>query len=214
MRSLNVGDIDVLLRSAFAALQCGAFLVAPLLPVEIGWENGFLENLQTIILVLGAIWALWCWHACDSPRIKALWLTLASIWLVLALRELGWGVVFLEPLSHSNETGPVFSSSVQLWYRPAVVPGLAAVVFIWVWSFFATRQGVTIMELVERKALPLTEVIIVVALMVFSAAAEGHMGLSSGLMNGSAQIYEELIELFAYLALLMSQFRIIQGTRR
>lgn len=199
---------------AFAVLQAGAFIVSPLLPVEVGWENGPIEIVQTILLflgALGAIGALWRWHSCNGTRFKALWLTFASVWLVLLVKELGWGVVFMDPLSHSNETGPVFSSSIQLWYKPAVVITLGLLALVWVAVFFATRQSLIVIELYERKALPVTEIIIVCALMILSSAAEGNLGWSPGLTPGSAQIYEELVELLAYVALLLAQYRVIQA---
>ncbi len=195
----------------FAALQFGSFLLAPLLPVAAGWENGFIENVQTLVLFAGGIWALWCWHAGDGSRIRAFWLTIASIWFVLAVKELGWGVVFMQPLSHSDEFGPGFSSSIQLWYKPAVMAGLACIAVAWAWVFVATRQSLTVLELMKRKALPITELLIVVLLMMASAAAEGNMGFSTGLREGTAQVYEELVELLAYLALLLAQYRIMRG---
>ena len=196
---------------AFAVLQAGAFIVSPLLPVEAGWENGPIEIVQTILLFLGALGALWCWHSCNGTRFKALWLTFALVWLVLLVKELGWGVVFMDPLAHSNETGPGFSSSVQLWYKPAVVIVLGVLALVWVAVFFVTRQSRTVIELYERKALPVTEIIIVSVLMILSSAAEGNLGWSTGLTPGSAQIYEELVELLAYVALLLAQYRVIQA---
>lgn len=198
----------------FAALVFGSFLLAPLLPVSVGWENGLVENAQTLTLFAGGIWALWCWHASDGSRIRVFWLTIASVWFVLAVKELGWGVAFMQPLSHSDEFGPGFSSSAQLWYKPAVVAVLVCLVLIWAWGFVATRQSVTVFELLKRKALPVNELLIVLLLMMISASAEGNMSFSTGLRAGTAQVYEELVELLAYLALLLAQYRIMRGMNR
>lgn len=198
----------------FVALQVVSYALASHLPVSAGWENGAIENLQVFVLVMGGVWAMKCWSSSDTSRMKAWWLTIASVWLVMVLRELSWGAVFLFPLALSAELGPTFSSSTQLWYKPGVVVALGGLMVIWLWSFIVTKQYITFRELTKRRTLPLAEISIVLVLYMVFVAAENHIDLPISLTGGAAQVYEESVELWVYICLLLAQYRIVQGLRR
>ncbi len=190
-----------------------SYLCAPLLPVTAGWENGWIENLQALLLFAGGVWAFWHAAKLPSPREKAFWHAVAPLWIILGFRELSWGAVFHSPVSFSHETGPMFSSSTQLWYKPAVMPVLALVLLVCAWIFVRSGQLRTLGALWRQRSIPLREMALVVICMFVSAAAEGHMGLSLNLSEGTAQVFEELAELCAYGALLLAQARVMRGLR-
>ncbi|GGC10013.1 hypothetical protein GCM10007205_18890 [Oxalicibacterium flavum] len=202
------GSVFILLALAVS------YLCAPLLPVTAGWENGWIENLQALLLFAGGVWAFWFAARLPSPREKAFWHAIAPLWLILGFRELSWGAVFHAPVSFSHETGPMFSSSMQLWYKPAVTPVLALVLLVCVWIFVRGGHLRTLGALWRQHSIPLREMALVVICMFVSAAAEGHMGLSLNLSEGTSQVFEELAELCAYSALLLAQARVMRGFRQ
>src|SRR5690606_11801180 len=92
-----------------------SYLCAPLLPVTAGWGNGWIENLQALLPFAGGVGALCHAAQLPSPRGTGFWHAVAPLWFILSFRELSWGAVFHSPVSFSQETGPMFSSSTQLW---------------------------------------------------------------------------------------------------
>lgn len=202
---------NLYMYGAFSLVQLLMFVTAPMLPVSFGWENGPIENAQVILLIGGAVLALRYRDAAPTKNQKIFWLIIAPLWFVMAVRELSWGAVFYTPLSFDIELGPQFSSSQQLWYKPAVAPVLASLALALVCAFFYSKQYRTVIKLFKQSNLPITELIIFAVLMISAAAAEGHMGLHLGMDKGNSQIYEEAVELLAYGALLFAQFRVMKG---
>lgn len=192
----------------FAALVA-SYLIAPRLPAPFGWENGPIENLQAALLLVGGIWAFRLRAASPEPRYRAFWLLIAPIWLAMFARELSWGAVLLQPLDVSTLTGPVFSSTKQLWYKPAIAPALLLLLLLGIGSFIRNRQTLTVGELWRSRSLPLLEIALFVFVLFASAIAEGHMGMNlDELGEAGAQNFEELVELWGYLLLIGAQWRV------
>lgn len=191
-----------------------SYYAALLLPVSFGAENGVIESTQVSLLLLGGMWCLVCWAKCTSPRWRAFWLMIGPLWLILALQELSWGAVFLEPVSISEVLGSTFPSSKQLWYKPAVAPAIGFVLICCFWIFIRTRQHLSIKELAKNRQLPFLELVICSIFMIVSAAAEGHLGVPMSMGAGASQVFEEMVELWAYLALLLAQYRVVKGSSR
>lgn len=192
----------------FAALVA-SYLIAPRLPASFGWENGPIENLQAALLLVGGIWAFRLRAASPEPRYRAFWLLIAPIWLAMFARELSWGAVLLQPLDVSTLTGPVFSSTKQLWYKPAIAPALLLLLLLGIGSFIRNRQTLTVGELWRSRSLPLLEIALFVFVLFASAIAEGHMGMNlDELGEAGAQNFEELVELWGYLLLIGAQWRV------
>ncbi len=188
------------------------YAFAESIPVALSWENGVFENLQVLLLSIGALWALGRWVSSSSPHSRGLWLIVMLLWIVLVMRELSWGAVFYTPLAHSDLSGPTFSSTAQLWYKPLVTPILVLIMVFCTWLFIRTRQYETLVELWRRGDFPLIESVLIIITMTLSAAAEGHLGLSLDLSKGAYQVFEEGLEVWSYSLLLVMQRRVIRGT--
>lgn len=197
---------------ALAAIAFGliaSYLLAPLLPHWTGWENGPVENAQAALLFWGGVSALHCAAQSEAGRPRAFWWMVAPIWFVMVGRELSWGAALLTPLDFSAQTGPTFSSTQQLAYKPAVAPVVGMLAAFSLAVFVRTRQYRTLQSLWQRRALPLAEIGLFAAALLLSTAAEGHMGLSIPWTEEWAlQNLEELAELCAYAALFCAQWRV------
>ncbi|TQS70021.1 hypothetical protein ERN12_15320 [Rhodobacteraceae bacterium] len=185
------------------AVLAAGFLGAGALPVWISFENGPVENAQVVVLLAGAVVALW--FSAGNTQLRWFWRATLPFWLAMAARELSWGAVFLEPVSITDH-GPMFSSSL-LWHKPFVAPlmgGLLLLAIVW----FVKGHGVAMFKtLANKRRLPVYDIALFVIAMLVSTAAEGHMGL--GLPDlGDDQVIEEIAELAAYLFLLSAQIRI------
>lgn len=204
-----------LLRVLVVLVLAVSYPVALWLPDWVGWENGPVENTQALVLFLGFVAALIFAarsHGATqtgSP-VRLFWIMVAPVWLILCVRELSWGAVFMPPLLVDPETGPVFSSSAQLWYKPAVYPAVGVLVLGCVVVFAWTRQYRTLSWLWRFRKFPLFELTLALIGAVLSTAAEGHGGLQflQHLGHGQQQIIEEVAELGAYLAVFTAQWRV------
>ncbi|MDR6215754.1 hypothetical protein [Paracidovorax wautersii] len=198
-----------------------SYPAARLLPVSFGWENGWLEDLQVVVLLSGAVMAAVFARQVvgnDGPgrAVKGLALVLVPVWCLLAAREMSWGAVFLPPVGFS-EDGPVYSSSV-LWYKPAVYPLAAMVLAGCAWIFVRCRAYRVVLQLLRSPQFAWAELAVLVLAGVLSTYAEGHLGvaLPHALLD-QALVMEEWAEMFAYIALVAAQrqvFVLLQGTPR
>lgn len=187
-----------------AALLAISFASAGILPAWTGFENGPIENAQVLVLLGGALLAIRFAVRAQS-NLRWFWMAVFPIWLVMSLRELSWGAVFLPALSIS-EHGPYFSSS-QLWYRSYVAPALIAVSLL-VLVFFIKARGPHILKyLFATRQLPYADIGLFILAMIISAGAEGHMWLNFGDW-GHMQVLEEAAELAAFVFLLSAQARV------
>ncbi|THU00660.1 hypothetical protein E9531_10340 [Lampropedia puyangensis] len=210
--SSTQGQLTTIVLTALALL--GGYYLAPYLPPVWGWENGLIENAQVLVLIAGSFWAIReARHSQRQPH-RAFWWIICPIWLAMALRELSWGACLLMPLHIDPVTGPTFSSSQQLFYKPFIAPTLAAMLLVQALLALRWRVDKLLPQLWRMRAIPLIEIGIFVVSFLVSTAAEGHMGMHlSGLPEGSDQLLEEWAELWAYLALFAAQARVAMALR-
>ncbi|RYF26052.1 MAG: hypothetical protein EOO33_08040 [Comamonadaceae bacterium] len=188
-----------------------------LLPLSVAWENGWLENTQVAVLLMGAVMAVM--FARDSafalPQGRAArgmaW-ALAPVWCLLAARELSWGAVLLPPVDFTQE-GPVYSSSL-LWYKPAVYP-LAALVLAWcAWVFVRCRADRIVLPLLQSRHFVWAELAVFLLAGLLSTYAEEHLGIAvAAPLHGRTLIMEEWAEVVAYATLVLAQWQVFSLLR-
>lgn len=190
------------------------FQIAPLLPDSLGWENGPVENTQVVLLVLGGIMAIVLALKAPAQPARCFWWIIMPFWFSMAMRELSWGATLLPPIDFSPVMGPSFSSSQQLPYKPLVAPFLSAMLLVMALAGLKFKVWRLTPVLWRTRSLPILEMLLFIACMLVSTAAEGHMGLSIPPMEeAKAQNLEELAELWAYVMLLLAQWRVMRGLR-
>ncbi len=186
-----------------AAVMLLCYPLSMILPRCWGWENGPLEVAQVLVLLVGAVLALRAWWRNRPLPLATLALCAAPLWIVLAGRELSWGAVFGAPLALTDH-GPVFSSR-NLWYKPLVAPAIglllgAALVHACRW-----RLDRLALRLLREGHIPWLVLGLAVLAEAGSSCAEGHLQCTFALRLPYAMVFEELIELAAYLSLLAAQ---------
>ncbi len=194
------------------------FFIVPVLPVEAGWENGWIENLQLAVLVAGAMMA--AVHAVldrlrgASRAAVALAACLVPVWLLLMGRELSWGAALLTPVG-MGDNGPEYSSSV-LWYKPAVAPAVVALLVVTggVLAWFRVER--LVWALLRACPFPWFELGLGVAAALLSTYGEGHLFgmVVSPHWGHNAAVLEEWAEVAAYLALLLAQWQLLEWAPR
>lgn len=203
-------------RIALALLALVAsYLAAPHLPIQTGWENGPIENLQAAVLLVGGVLALIWRHRTTERQVRLFWLMVAPVWFVLCARELSWGAVFMTPLDFSPALGPTFSSSQQLPYRPLIAPLIGVLLLGSAAVFVASRQDQTLARLWRNGSFPVLEIALLVIALLVSTEAEGHgfLGGFPSLGHAPQQSLEEMAELIGYALLLAAQWRVAHGLR-
>lgn len=189
------------------------YSVAARLPASVGWENGWLENLQVVVLLGGAAMAIAVARqgtAADGrtcPALTGLAVAVVPLWCLMAARELSWGAAFLPPMGF-GEDGPTYSSA-TLWYKPAVAP-LALLVIAWCGWMAAKSEALrVVLRLLRSPQFVWAELAVMVLAGVLSTYAEGHLGIPAPKALGHhAVVMEEWSEMFAYVALVMAQWQI------
>lgn len=103
--------------STVVGLLAPLALVPPamLLPIEISFENGPIENFQVILLFGSSFFALSLMLRSSSQSARSFDLFCALLFLLLGVRELSWGRVFY-PIG-VDEKGPVFVSIADYAWR-------------------------------------------------------------------------------------------------
>lgn len=179
------------------------------LPPRYGWENGWVEWAQVLVLLVGLGSALrYAARALDAVG-QRFWLMIAPFWLIFAGREISWGAVFLTPI-HIDEEGPGFSSSL-LWYKPAVYPFLGLLLATSVYLILRHRLWRMLGQLLRHRHFPFLQLALSVIAILVSTNAEGHGWYAFDLPRTQMQVMEEIVELAAYVFLLAAQVRIRFG---
>lgn len=189
-----------------------SYPLALYLPVWFSWENGPIENTQAGILLAGLVLALCFAVRAKDKTQRWFWIMVMPFWLIMFARELGWGAVFLPPLYVDPVSGPIYSSSLQLGYKPVVYPVAGALLLASAAVFLLTRQYQSLVKIWRCGVFPWLELLLVVVGAVLSTIAEGHGGVTLDLGDGILQLLEELSELWAYAALFAAQLRVSQGS--
>ena len=179
------------------------------LPARWGWEDGPIENTQVAVLLAGCAWAALMALRSRRAPLAMLARCLAPLWLVLTARELSWGAVFMEPLGYGDE-GPIFSSAL-LWYKPWVKPVVALVLAWMAYAAWRHRLDRLLARIVVSGRFPWFAALITLACMLGSGCAEGHLECGIAFHHPQAEVFEELAELVAYLALLVAQAGVLRG---
>ena len=182
----------------YLSVMLGAVILSvPLafvLPVELSFENGIIENAQVVILILAALLIL----IYRSPAAQMIWFQrfFAAGLVLMALRELSWGRVFF-PIKMKT-LGPIFVAMADYEYRIAVYVFLA--VYIAMMLFILIRFVPVKRIFMSRQPLAAFAVI-------FIALSFNYVG-EHGYFIGKAcgQVLEELNELIFYLTLPVISF--------
>ena len=159
------------------------------LPVSVSFENGFLENLQILILVLGSIYNLVLIHYSIDRQMEYFHIWCAVFMLFMAFRELSWGRVFF-PID-MEDNGPVFVPMSDFPYRIEVHVIIVAVILFLI--VFMLRN--LPIERILHCRFPFLITLAMVVAIGFSYI--GDHGMMVGKLQG--QIVEEFGELAFYL---------------
>jgi hypothetical protein len=175
------------------------------------WENGPLEILDNLVLLIGTIQAVALGARSPAPW-KWLWLALVPVWIICLGREISWGAVFYSPTAMSAD-GPEFSARILLWYNPAIKPFAALLALISVFLIFRFKLWRLVEPLIRARQFPILEPTMAAASLILMTAAERHMGMSLDRYVGIPEVFEETVELAGYLFLLTAQQRIRIASR-
>lgn len=202
----------IFLRCFIIALLILTIPLASIMPIQLGWENHFIENFQVFTLLSGSLMSLEFAFREKNKQKRCFWLVCAPIWVVLALRELSWGTtLFVAPLGFNPEMGPIYSSSLQLWpwFRTSMQILAGALMLFSLSLFVVTRQHQVLTHFWKERKFPIFELILAFIGAVLCTASEGHAFFEfSFYSEARQQIMEEVFELCSYLALLCGQWRI------
>lgn len=174
------------------ALTIISVLLLFVLPREIAYENGFLENLQVAELLVGAAFSVFLAAKAIEKEERSLWQAAFISFLLIAARELNWGRVFY-PTAALNRFLPLK----DLWYGPVVYPLVALAAFAIIYLF---RRGRFFLFGARRK-LPFWNCIFFVSLFLAADYVE-HRPLSFFGQSYDGEILEELLECICYLMLI------------
>ncbi|THJ35261.1 hypothetical protein E8K88_04525 [Lampropedia aestuarii] len=180
------------------------FLLCRRLPVHVGWENGFFEVLQNVVLGVGMLASLLMAVLRRQHVQRNFWLGISLVWLLMLGRELSWGAVFLTPAGFGPISGPYFSSQL-LPYRPAIAAigfGILAIALLLI--ALAKPLGLLRCAWQRIALLPWAYGLCMLISAAIGTAAEGKLG-SFGHDWSNAQVVEEGFELLAYYFLLRAQ---------
>jgi hypothetical protein len=208
-------------RWGLLVLLIAVYPLARRLPERSSWENGWVEDAQIAILLIGFSWAAWTWgklRRAPAARIApgctaALRLSLIALafWLLCAGRETSWGATFL---THGvmEADGPYFSSS-KLWYHMAIKPLVLAAVAVAVLAFLRWRLDRPLVALMRRHRFPWFEFVLGAAAALMATLSESSMFFEAQDTEALRMMVEELAEAVCYLALLLVQARLFDELR-
>ncbi len=186
-----------------------SYQLSSLFPAEWAWEDGVIEDAQVAVLLAGCAWAGFVALRRRGMPVATLALSAAPVWAILAGRELSWGAVFFAPIGF-DQAQPVYSSQ-ALWYKPAVAP---VILLLLAWSLSnAWRHRIDrLLRMIGAGCHRATfQIALAVVAAVLSTGAEGHFALGLQLDAPRAEVWEELLELYAYSALVCAQFLALRG---
>lgn len=185
---------------ALLAALAACYPASLVLPAAWAREGGLLENLQVLVLCAGCILALLMYMRTRPARVAMLALWVAPVWLLLAGRELSWGRAWLPDPATATDT----LAAMAPWFPPLVRSGAAVLLAALALGAVYYRIDGPLRAAFARRV-PWLVLMVLLAAAMGSTCAEGHMSCHLDSVLPSAQTFEELCELLAYVALCMAQ---------
>ena len=167
-------------------------------PPAWGREAGILESLQVLVLLSGFLLAMVVFVRLRPERTAMLALWAAPVWLLLAGRELSWGRAW-RAVPGFDAAGRALPPE-PLWFQPLVWPVAALLIGWLVYSAWHYRIDEVVRVAFVRSA-PWLLLLVALGAAAGSTCAEGHMSCHLDLVASRAQVFEEMVELLAYIAL-------------
>lgn len=197
----------LLARAVIVLLMFTSYPLAQFLPVNAGWENGFIESIQLSFLLMGAGVAAYVGY--NEPRAQWRWFAwmVIPVWLLLVGRELSWGATFLvAPTGIDPEMGPAYSSGLLQGFKMVTRVIAGAMALFCAVVFVVTRQYQSIWFLCKHRLLPWVDLGLAFVGAVICSAADGHGIFEfASLSAGQLQTLEELFELVVYASVFVAQ---------
>ena len=170
------------------ALVLAAVILFFFLEPPIAYENGPLENLQVVQLIIGSFVAYLAGKAAAGHREQNIWYCGIAAFLLLAGRELNWGRVFYPTGDHNS-----FAALHDLWYGPIVYPLLAIIILTVFYELWQNR----IFSFIKARKIPLWNLLLFVFLYLAADFAEHRPMVFFG-QHLDGEILEELFECLCY----------------
>ncbi len=189
----NTKMLDIIYKLSMSIgilLIVATYPLSFVLPVSVSYEDGPLENLQVVVLILGSIYNFILMRQSINQQVTDFHLWSAVLMLFMSFRELNWGRVFYAPYDF-NDKGPVFVGMKDFDFRIEAYITIALFI-IFLLTFAYKRLPI---RKILRCPLPSIIVIFMVIAMIFSFV--GDAGLIVGRQMG--QIVEECAELAFYI---------------
>lgn len=180
-------------RALLLLYALALFPLSCLLPGWVSYENGPLENMEVLVLLGGALQSLYFSRLAQDSSTRGMWLPSAGVFLLLALRELSWGRVFMVQ-GYTDIGEPILIASSAMPYRTAI--HAAAGVFALLCLCFLGRCAPW-KRIFRRIPLPRFHLVLLAACAALSTAGDHHA--ICGTMQD--QLIEEMAELLMYLVL-------------
>lgn len=191
-RNQNTKMVDTVYKMSMAIgilLIVAAYPLSFVLPVSVSYEDGPLENLQVVALILGSIYNFILMRQSTKQQSSDFHLWSAVLMLFMTFRELNWGRVFYDPYDF-NDKGPVFVGMKDFDFQIEAYITIALFI-IFLLTFAYKRLPI---RKILRCPLPRVIIFFMVTAMIFSFV--GDVGLIVGRQMG--QIVEECAELAFY----------------
>ncbi|SEJ10451.1 hypothetical protein SAMN05660742_103173 [Propionispira arboris] len=159
-----------------------------ILPPQISWENGILENSQVMILFVGVFMSFYFYIEDLSSQGKKLWASIGAFFVMLAGRELSWGRVLFQ--TKLTPSGPELIAMNQLPHSNII----QGIILLFILSVISALIYNIPWDNVITIPLPIMYLTLGLSSFILSAIGEHHWLLSPK----QGQTVEELSELLAY----------------
>jgi len=154
----------------------------------VAYENGPLENLQVVQLVIGALVAYKAASKAFDKEARNIWYCGAVTFLICAGRELNWGRVFYPVADHNK-----FLPLKVLWYGPVVYPLLTVIILGTLYMLWHSK----LLSYIKKTKIPFWDFILFAVLYLAANYAEHRPMIFWG-QHFDGEILEELFECLCY----------------
>ena len=154
----------------------------------VAYENGPLENLQVVQLVIGALVAYKAASKAFDKEARNIWYCGAVTFLICAGRELNWGRVFYPVADHNK-----FLPLKVLWYGPVVYPLLTVIILGTLYMLWRSK----LLSYIKKTKIPFWDFILFAVLYLAANYAEHRPMIFWG-QHFDGEILEELFECLCY----------------